>query len=161
MSFFLVINILFLIALVIHVVLIAYSMLYPSTPSIKIYEKRLNETEFPISIKLCALEDRESDTMRHNTSGYERNFRFFLGQSMFNKSLIGWSGHNEDGSVLGSVRGKKYFSLLMNLLENFFTDIITNNSLELETVVNHVTFFKGNEVIYILPIPKLTLELTE
>ena len=84
-------------------------MLYPSTPSIKIYEKRLNETEFPISIKLCALEDRESDTMRHNTSGYERNFRFFLGQSMFNKSLIGWSGHNQDGSFLGSVRGKLKF----------------------------------------------------
>ena len=111
MSFFVVINILFLIALVIHVVLIAYSMLYPSTPSIKIYEKPLNETEFPISIKLCALEDRESDAMRHNTSGYERNFRFFLGQSMFNKSLIGWSGHTKDSSVLGSVRGK-YLNLI-------------------------------------------------
>ena len=46
-------------------------------------------------------------------------------------------------------------------LELFFTDIITNNSLELETVVNHVTFFKGNEVIYNFPIPKLTVELTE
>lgn len=86
-------------------------MIYPSTPTIKIYEKSLNQIEFPISIKLCALEDGESDSMRHNTSGYEKNFRFFLGQSMFNKSLIGWGGHTEDGSFLGSVRGKNLISM--------------------------------------------------
>ena len=106
MSFFLIVNVVFLIALCIHVFFITYSMIHPSIPTIKIYEKSLSEIEFPISIKLCALEDTESDVMRHNTSGYERNFRFFLGQSMFNKSLIGWSGHTQDGSFLGSVKGK-------------------------------------------------------
>ena len=86
-------------------------MIYPSTPTIKIYEKSLKEIEFPISITLCASEERESDVMRHNTSGYDRNFQFFLGQSMFNKSLIGWSGHTQDGSFLGSVRGRKKLNI--------------------------------------------------
>ena len=113
MSFFLVVNVLFLIALIIHVCVIAYSMIYPSVPSVKIYKRSYNEIEFPISIKICATEDRESDIMRHNISGYERNFMFFLGQSMFNESLIGWSGHTENGSFLGSAEGKKK-SMLMN-----------------------------------------------
>ena len=106
MSFLLIVNVVFMIAFLIHMFFIAYSMIHPDTPTIKIYEKSLNEIEFPLSIKLCASEDRESDVMRHNTSGYERNFNFFLGQSMFNKSLIGWSGHTQDGSFLGSVKGK-------------------------------------------------------
>ena len=106
MSFFLVVNVLFLIALIIHVILIAYSMIYPSVPSVKIYKRSYNEIEFPIRIKICAREDRESDTLRNNITGYERNFKFFLGQSMFNESLFGWSGHTEDGSFLGSAEGK-------------------------------------------------------
>ena len=107
MSFFLVVNVVFLIALIIHVFLIAYSMIYPSVPSVNIYKKSYNEIEFPISIKICAKEDRESDIMRHNVSGYERSFRFYLGQSMFNESLFGWSGHTENGSTLGSVEGEE------------------------------------------------------
>ena len=107
MSFLLTVNVVFMIAFFIHMFFITYSMIHPDTPTIKIYEKSLNEIEFPLSIKLCASEDSESDIMRHNNSGYERNFYFFLGQSMFNKSLIGWSGHTQDGSFLGPVKGKR------------------------------------------------------
>ena len=105
MGFLAVINVLFLIALIIHVFLIAYSMIYPSIPSVKIYKKSYNEIEFPIGIKLCATEDRESDILRHNISGYERSFRYYLGQSMFNDTAFGWSGHTENGSILGTAEG--------------------------------------------------------
>ena len=99
------INVLFLIVLIIHVFLVAFSMIYPSTPSVKVYKKTYNDIEFPISIKLCAKEDRENDRKRHNITGYHRSFKFFMGQSMYNYSLIGWSGHTKNGSILGSSQG--------------------------------------------------------
>ena len=81
-------------------------MIYPSVPSVKIYQKSYNEIEFPISIKICATESRTEEKLRTNMSGYERMFTFYQGQSMYNKSLFGWSGHTENGSHLGSVEGK-------------------------------------------------------
>ena len=99
------INVVFLMAFVIHVFLVAFSLIYPNTPSVKVYKKSFNEIEFPISIKICATEDRDSDAMRHNVTGYKRSFKFFMGESMFNDSLFGWRGHTKDGSVLGSTQG--------------------------------------------------------
>ena len=106
MSFFIAGNVVFLIAFTIHVSLISYSMIYPSVPSVKIYQKSYNEIEFPIGIKICATENRTEESLRTNISGYERMFTFFQGQSMYNKSLFGWSGHTENGSPLGSAEGK-------------------------------------------------------
>ena len=31
--------------------------------------------------------------------GYDDSFDFYLGKSMYNESLIGWNGHNEDDSI--------------------------------------------------------------
>ena len=105
MDFNIAINILFSMALIIHVFLVAYSMIHPSTPSIKVYKKRFNEIDFPVCIKICATEDRERNINRHNVLGYKKNVQFFVGKSMFNESLIGWSGHTKEGSILGSTQG--------------------------------------------------------
>ena len=112
MSWNVAINVVFSIALVIHVFLVVFSMIYPNTPSVKVYKKSFNEIDFPISIKICATEDRDRDTMRHNVTGYKRSFKFFMGESMFNDSLFGWRGHTKDGSVLGSTQGISYDSSL-------------------------------------------------
>ena len=109
MSWNVAINVVFSIALVIHVFLVVFSMIYPNTPSVKVYKKSFNEINFPISIKICATEDRDSDIMRHNVTGYARVFKFFMGESMFNDSLFGWRGHTKDGSTLGSTQGKFAF----------------------------------------------------
>ena len=42
------INVVFLMAFVIHVFLVAFSRIYPSTPSVKVYKKSFNEIDFPI-----------------------------------------------------------------------------------------------------------------
>ena len=99
------INVVFLIVLIIHVFLVAFSMIYPSTPSVKVYKKTYDEIDFPISIKICATEDRDQDIKRHNGTGYQRSLNFFMGQSMYNDSLIGWRGHTRNGSILGSAQG--------------------------------------------------------
>ena len=99
------INVVFLIVLIIHVFLVAFSMIYPSTPSVKVYKKTYDDIDFPISIKICATEDREQDIKRHNGTGYQRNLNFFMGQSIYNGSLIGWRGHTSNGSILGSALG--------------------------------------------------------
>ena len=37
--------------------------------------------------------------------GYGHYGDFFRGKSMFNKSIYGWNGHRENGSVFGSTEG--------------------------------------------------------
>ena len=106
-----IINVVFLIVLIIHVFLVAFSMIYPSTPSVKVYKKTYNEIDFPISIKICATEDRDRDIKRHNVTGYQRSFKFFMGQSMYNGSLFGWRGHSKNGSILGSTQGNSFLDL--------------------------------------------------
>ena len=102
------INVVFLIVLIIHVFLVAFSMIYPSTPSVKVYKKIYNEIDFPISIKICATEDRDREIKRHKVTGYKRSLKFFMGQSMYNGSLFGWRGHSKNGSTLGSAQGNNF-----------------------------------------------------
>ena len=106
MYFNIIVNCVFIIAFTVHVVMIAFNLIYPTIPSVKVYKKNYHDIDFPITFKLCAIEDRFSDYQRHNSVGYSRRHKFFLaGQSMFNKSLLGWMGHTVDGSTLGSVEG--------------------------------------------------------
>ena len=37
--------------------------------------------------------------------GYEEIWKFYAGQSLFNKSLVGWNGHTVDGGTIGSIEG--------------------------------------------------------
>ena len=112
MSLNIAINVVFSIALVIHVFLVVYSMICPNTPSVKVYKKRFNEIDFPISIKICSTEDQDSDIKRHNFTGYAKSFKFFMGESMFNDSLFGWRGHTKDGLTLGSTQGISSLDLI-------------------------------------------------
>ena len=105
MTINIVVNVIFSIALIIHVFMVAYGMIYPNIPSVRVFKKSINQIDFPVSIKICATEDRERDIKRHSGSGYTRSFKFFLGQSMFNRSLIGWKGHTKNGSTIGSTQG--------------------------------------------------------
>ena len=38
--------------------------------------------------------------------GYSNVWQFYAGQSLFNKSLVGWNGHTIDGGALGSTDGR-------------------------------------------------------
>lgn len=88
----------------IHVLLIGYKMYYPNLPEIKVYKRDLKEIEFPFSFLLCAY-NLQNDTVKYSKFGYKDEVDFFRGRSKFNNSLVGWGGHAENGSHIGTVEG--------------------------------------------------------
>ena len=82
-----------------HVSNIVYNNIYPDVPEILVYEKKLNEIEFPISFLLC-LNQFENDTLKFRKFSYKNVQDFFIGQRMYNARLKGWKGHKVDGSVV-------------------------------------------------------------
>ena len=76
----------------------------PEMPQIEIIEKSLSEIPFPVSFRLCVDGENELESY-----GYNNTFDYFLGTSKFNRSVIGWNGHNSDGSIVGTVQGFDLF----------------------------------------------------
>ena len=91
------------IACVVHIGFIGYNIVYPDIPSIHVYDKQLSEIDFPISFRVCAHESNKSK--EYKKYGYYGKGEFFSGKSMYNKSLIGWAGHSENGSTLSTFKG--------------------------------------------------------
>ena len=61
--------------------------------------------EFPFSFRICAYE-LTNKYERFNKMGYKSASNYFRGRSMFNESLVGWGGHTENGSNIGTIEGK-------------------------------------------------------
>ena len=100
----LVVNLIFLIACVVHVTVNGYYILHPQLPSIRILKKNLHNIDFPLAFKLCVSEIKNS-AHRYKKVGYLKSFEFFQGKSMHNNSLYGWGGHTKAGSAIASVEG--------------------------------------------------------
>ena len=100
------INTLFVIICLVHISSITYFLIYPEFPDIKIYKRDLSDIEFPLSFKICVSDVNGADK-RYKTFGYRNDFNFFSGNSMYNSSIYGWSGHTENGSSLDTVKSKK------------------------------------------------------
>ena len=83
---------------------VIYELVFPQLPSIRVYEKHLKDMEFPLAVTLC-LFDISSKFSKYTKQGYKNPADFFLGKSLFNKSLVGWSGHTKDGQTLGTPQG--------------------------------------------------------
>ena len=88
----------------VHISLNGYYILYPELPEIKITNRKLEDIEFPLSLKVCVSEISNS-FHRYSNLGYKNDFQFFYGKSAFNKSLIGWAGHTKNGSKVGEISG--------------------------------------------------------
>ena len=52
---------------------------------------------------MCVSEIERTDMFTH--LGYDHEIDFYLGKSVFNDSLFGWSGHLQNGSTIGTVEG--------------------------------------------------------
>ena len=99
------INVLFSVIFLIHISTIIYNILYPEVPEIIVSKKSLNEIEFPMTFRICAFELNDT-VSRYQSFGYADYAAYFRGQSMFNDTLYGWAGHDQNGSVLGNVEGE-------------------------------------------------------
>ena len=99
------INVFFSVIFLMHISILGYNILYPEIPEILVSKKNLNEIEFPMTFRICAFELNDT-VSRYQSFGYSDYAGFFRGQSMFNNTVYGWAGHDENGSVWGNVAGK-------------------------------------------------------
>ena len=63
----------------------------------------MQHVDFPILFKICL---SDNDSSKYRALGYKNVHKFFRGQSKHNSSLIGWSGHTEDGKIISTPTGK-------------------------------------------------------
>ena len=73
-------------------------------PEILVYEKRLNEIDFPISFLLC-LNKFDNDSDKYREVGFNNVQDLFIGRRLnqnwtLRSRLRGWSGHEVNGTVL-------------------------------------------------------------
>ena len=87
----------------VHVSFIFYDNLYPDVPSMKVYSKSMKNMDFPICFKICFYEKGKE---RFKRLGYSYDQRFFKGENLFNKSIVGWLGHTRNGSRFNHFEGK-------------------------------------------------------
>ena len=108
-----VINGSFTIVLLIHVFYIGENLMFPGNPNIRIERKDLKEIKFPLAFKLCMVSRQDHSSFENfHKYGYSTPSAFFRGESRFNASLRGWSGHTRNNSILGSVKGEMSFFFL-------------------------------------------------
>ena len=95
---------------IVHISFLINSNLNPSLPKVKYYNKELKDIDFPIAFQFC-IEEKNTDEKVKLASdlGYRDLYDFFKGKSKFNNSIVGWSGHTENGSTIGSVEGNIYY----------------------------------------------------
>ena len=73
--------------------------------------------DFPILISICL----SANDSKFRTLGYKNGYKFFRGASLYNSSLIGWSGHTENGKIVSTPTGcvktiKRFFYQPKNYL---------------------------------------------
>ena len=74
----------------------------PSLTNTVVEKKKLEDFDFPLLFKICPMLGFDISAL--NEVGYESTVGYFKGESIFNKSMIGWGGHkNETFEALASV----------------------------------------------------------
>ena len=81
----------------------------------------MTEIKFPLIFQIC-LSENENTNDRYQKFGYEYVWDYFKGESMYNKSFVGWAGHTKNGSTFGSVDGN--FEIWHKATSTFETLII-------------------------------------
>ena len=112
-------NAILVLAFIIHISYIGYSIKYPETPSVRVYLRNLSDLmKFPVSFKLCA-EEKINPTARYKKYGYENVVAFFQGRPDMYGNWFGWAGHRNGNETLGKVTGKRSTVFFVLKLNNF------------------------------------------
>ena len=103
-----IINFILIIFCIINSCELIYRLVNPRLPTNRVYKAALEDIEFPLSFRICL--NYRFEIERYRDLGYDSRFDFYLGKSMYNKSLVGWNGHTKTGSTIGTTNGKKMLS---------------------------------------------------
>ena len=102
-----ILNIVFVVSCVIHIIFTFYINSNPAIPEITLHNKNNMDVNMPLSFIFCLRnKNPETENEKYKKAGYDYMNRFFLGTSMYNESTIGWFGHMENGSTYDSLEGR-------------------------------------------------------
>ena len=103
-NIFPILNKIFLLACLAHLMFMAYYLAYPERPAIEVYRKNIKQIEFPILFRVC-VDEIDNISSRFQKAGYTHYWYLFYGKSMHLNRTYGWNSHTKNGSTVGSVRG--------------------------------------------------------
>ena len=103
-KFYVTLNFFIILSCASHICFLFYNTVYPDLPDIKVYQRSLEEVEFPLSFLVC-VHEMVHVSGRYKKLGYSNYADFYFGRSRFNGSIYGWGGHMENGTTFGSVEG--------------------------------------------------------
>ena len=86
---------------------IIHDWVVPTFKTTEISNANLSDFEFPVVFKVCLKPGFNSTYLKEE--GYNGISGYFVGESKFNSSLVGWAGHNNDSGVTGTVQGEFAF----------------------------------------------------
>ena len=97
-----VVNSICILAAFIQLVFIIANYINPVQLNTIASEIALKDIDFPLDIKICAEPAFNESAIFE--AGYERKiYKYFIGRSRFNKTVVGWAGHTKDYGTVGSV----------------------------------------------------------
>ena len=87
----------------VQVYILAIKQVDPPQTVTHIEQVKFDEIDFPILFKVCFKPAFHSENLED--TGYKHIWGFFKGESKYNRSILGWAGHTEDGGVVSSPQG--------------------------------------------------------
>ena len=84
------------IILLVQIRLISYAYFWPEKMSTVLIKEDLKSIIFPVIFRVCVIPGIDKEMV--SKAGYN-NYGYFVGMSRFNSSVLGWTGHSEDGSM--------------------------------------------------------------
>ena len=97
-------NLVLITACFVHLCYLGYYVLYPEFPTFTVYQKDLQDIDFPLTFRLC-INEPNNGSERFKRVGYRTYASLFFGKSMHNDTVYGWKGHFKNGSTFKSVEG--------------------------------------------------------
>ena len=106
------ISIILVLTFVFHVGFIINNIVNPKLPEISVSTRDLQDIEFPLSFLIC-INQHNFDAAKYREVGYNNVYRFYIGESMHNESIIGWRGHRKNGFEYDTVEGILLLSIYL------------------------------------------------
>ena len=100
-------NLILIISCVVHVLFIFYNNSNPAVPEVIIENKKAMDVNMPLSFIFCLRStNTKSEDEKYQRAGYKSIYDFFSGTSGYNKSVVGWLGHMQNGPAYDSLEGR-------------------------------------------------------